>query len=167
MPKYFIFVLLLLSGNAFASFDYAECEKIGYERGTFSTSICETTSSCTERLSDDKNKLKNCLSRVKTPEDCDAYVARRNAEVERKTFLYRCPATDALVAQKNGEKTSATRQLFYDNGDKVNIGDLVADKQNVYVFKAYAGALSFAARDSYYVLGAADKDGLFMAAFPE
>ena len=167
MHKYYMFALLLLSGSAFASIDYAECEKIGYERGTYTTSICETLDKCKERFADEAEKLKNCLSRVKTPEECELYVARRNAEVERKTFLYRCPVTDALMSQKNSKKSHANRNLVYDNGDKVNADNLIADEQNVYVFKAYEGISSLVGQDKYHVIGPVDKDGLFMSAFEE
>lgn len=167
MFKYSILALVLVSGNAFAAIDWASCEKIGHDHGTYTTSICETKEDCNERFSDMPEDLARCMARIKTPEDCEKEVEERNAEVEIKNLLYRCPATDTLISQKNAEKVHANHHLVYDNGEKINIDDLIADTENVYVFKATAGMSGFFGKGQYYVIGPADKDGLFMSVFPE
>lgn len=167
MLKYSLVALAFLSGNAFAAIDWSACEKIGHDTGTYTVSNCETKESCNERFSDMPDDLARCISRIKTPEDCEKDILERNAEVENKNLLYRCPATDTLVTQKNSEKVHANHHLVYDNGDKVDIDELVADTQNVYVFKASAGMSGIFGKGQYYVIGPADKNGLFMSVFPE
>ena len=168
MLKYSVIALALFAGNAFAAVNLTECEKIGYERGTYNTSICESADSCNERFAGMTDDLKRCLERVKTPADCDKDVAKRNAEVEDNNLLYRCPATTDLTSQKNNEKIHANHNLVYNDGNIVNITDLVTDTQNVYVFKATAGMSGFfGGGDKYYVIGPADNEGLFMSLFSE
>ncbi|MCQ2598920.1 MAG: hypothetical protein MJ187_00885 [Alphaproteobacteria bacterium] len=164
---YYMLGIFFISFDAFAAIDLSNCEQIGHEVGTYNVSFCKTEQICKDDFSGLPDDFARCMSQVKTPEDCERDIAKRNTDIANKNLLYRCPATDELLTQKNKPKTAANHHLVYNDGTKMDINDLIADTQNVYIFKASAGLAGFLDKGRLNVIGPADKDGLFMSIYSE
>ncbi len=161
--KKLLTLILLLPSVSFADLDISNCVVIGHQVGTNTTKNCNTAEDCeTEKDDSYPRGYELCMKNVKTPEECAKWVAEENKKIESENLVYRCPATDYLLSQKVKEKTGKMHNLVDNDGVALDQDAMVADTENVYLFRHGAGLAGFIGRGSYSIFGPSE-DGYNLA----
>lgn len=161
--KKLLTLILLLPSVSFADLDISNCVVIGHQVGTNTTKNCNTAEDCEMEKDDSYPRgYELCMKNVKTPAECEQWVAEQNKKIESENLVYRCPATDYLLSQKVKEKTGKMHNLVDNDGVALDQDAMVADTENVYLFRHGAGLAGFIGRGSYSIFGPSE-DGYNLA----
>lgn len=161
--KKLLTLILLVPSVSFADLDISNCVVIGHQVGTNTTKNCNTAEDCEMEKDDSYPRgYELCMKNVKTPEECAKWVAEENKKIESENLVYRCPATDYLLSQKVKEKTGKMHNLVDNDGVTLDQDAMVADTENVYLFRHGAGLAGFIGHGSYSIFGPSE-DGYNLA----
>jgi len=179
--KIFFVLLFLLPTVAFSAVDVSDCEVIGYQQSPVTEQNCATTEKCQAEFATHKNKsaLDLCLKNVKTPAECQQFIAEQQELARQELLIYKCPMTYERLQQKMGEKTSggAQNRAYYNDETKIDPDELIADTEYVYLFRGIGSGIGAAigvisekdkGRVRYRIIGPADDEhGLVFSVFQE
>lgn len=155
MKKVLLFTLIaFLPIASFAAVDISNCIVIGHQAGSWTVKNCTTVEDCEKEKDDSYPRgYELCMKNVKTPAECEQWVAEQNKKIESENLVYRCPATEYLLTQKVKEKTSAMSNLVDNDGVPLDQDAMIADTENVYIVRSGAGLAGFIDRGGYRIFG--------------
>lgn len=129
-------LLIALSTLSACSDDFSDCEKIGHAKGVYSVEDCaDIEIACEPGYEQDCKNLPD----KSTPQGCAALVAELNRQEEQDMYILRCPLTKSRAANKTTEEYAIIYDAayVYNNGTEIKMSDLLADKENIYIFSSY------------------------------
>ena len=152
MFKYCLIVLAFLSGNAFASIDFSECEKVGYASGKWSVDMCPDI-----ELSCDDQENHCDMPDINTPEGCKAFIDKMNKEEESDHYLLKCVNNDEFLSHKTPNFYVGMPQgVFISNdGTEINLEEILNDSNHIYLYHQTSGVEN---KEEYKFLDKFDKE---------
>lgn len=163
MNKFFLFLLSILPVAAFGA-DFSDCEVIGHKVYNETVEKCMTPPEiCKEEPNSEK-----CLNNTKTAEQCAQEIDNINKLMTENYVIYKCPATQSRVSQKDAPKVTTSVNYVYNDGTPVDSKTMIEDSNFVYIFRMGAGLLgAFTYTEDYqdYILGTPESDGSNLALF--
>lgn len=168
MKKYILPVFFLLPIIAFADIDISGCNVIGYQTSRVTEKSCKTKESCEEMFEKWQNQedFDDCIAYVKTPEECEQFIAEQQELARKRLLIYKCPITDILLQRKMAEKDVGTleKYAYYSDGTPINTDAMITDSDNVYLFLntplMVMDAITENSKLAYYIIGPVSTDNL-------
>lgn len=163
MNKFFLFLLSILPVAAFGA-DFSDCEVIGHKVYNETVEKCMTPPEiCKEEPNSEK-----CLNNTKTAEQCAQEIDNINKLMAENYVIYKCPATQSRVSQKDAPKVTTNLNYVYNDGTPVDSKTMIEDSNFVYIFRMGAGLFgAFTYTEDYqdYILGTPESDGMNLSMF--
>ena len=163
MNKFFLFLLSILPVAAFGA-DFSDCEVIGHK--VYNENVEKWMTQ--KKIWKEEKKKKKCLNNTKTAEQCAQEIDNINKLMAENYVIYKCPATQSRVSQKDAPKVTTSVNYVYNDGTPVDSKTMIEDSNFVYIFRMGAGLLgAFTYTEDYqdYILGTPESDGMNLSMF--